>query len=111
MPTCAYFQRLAACKEIPVESTGEILTSTLLSKLQLMQKLCGCADGAYANPNIQPFERTPQPPLVGLVSTPSPAPQLIQLPFSSFVIPNATGASRLSPPQSTLPICSSGCPI
>lgn len=32
-----------------------------------------------------------RPPLVGLVRTPSPAPQLIQLPFSNFVIPNATG--------------------
>ena len=67
--------------------------------MQFMQKLCGCAGATYANPNIQPFERTPQPPLVGLVSTPSPAPQLIQLPFSNFVMPNAPGASHLPIPS------------
>ncbi|EIE23732.1 hypothetical protein COCSUDRAFT_41892 [Coccomyxa subellipsoidea C-169] len=48
-------------------------------------------DGASGDPSIQPFEMAHRPPLVGLVRTPSPAPQLIQLPFSNFVIPNATG--------------------
>jgi hypothetical protein len=39
-----------------------------------------------------PGQQPPQavPPLVGLVRTPLPAPQLVQLPLSTFVEPSAT---------------------
>ncbi|BDA47639.1 hypothetical protein COCOBI_10-4900 [Coccomyxa sp. Obi] len=48
-------------------------------------------DAAGADPPIQQFAVALHPPLVGVVRTPSPAPELVQLPFSRFVIPSATG--------------------
>lgn len=54
------------------------------------------ADGASADPPIQQFAAAAHPPLVGDVRTPSPAPELVQLPFSTFVIPSATGESEFS---------------